>query len=255
MRHFQTYLLYDTVDCPAPTPPPFMSGRDGWRSTCLVRETTSLLREGQKRVATPERLAVLQLASSWEKRRLGRQQQVLSDIARRCREQEVTDLSSRITGKRQGRDGETQKGDLSSPRGSHRKMAATRPDGHMSDSSPSDENPCNIDIIDKKLEKSYKFFPARKIIRLPGRLRLHQDGSTSTRSLPTMCVTSFQGARFSERGTTRSFPFFPHTSMLNSQTHGYRDQRQSTWTVWTPCSARCLLPSVSVRNLSAVRTT
>lgn len=87
MRHFQTYLLYDTEDCPAPTPPPFMSGRDGWRSTCLLRETTSLLREGQKRVATPERLAVLQLASSWEKRRLGRQQQVLSDIARRCREQ------------------------------------------------------------------------------------------------------------------------------------------------------------------------
>lgn len=65
--------------------------------------------------------------------------------------QEVTDLSSRITGKRQGRDGETQKGDSSSPSGSHRKMAATRSDGHMSDSSPSDENPCNIDIIDKKV--------------------------------------------------------------------------------------------------------
>lgn len=60
---------------------------------------------------TPERVAVMELSASFERRRLGKHQQILSDISQRCREQEVSDLSSHLSAKvnlnkfeRQGRE-------------------------------------------------------------------------------------------------------------------------------------------------------
>ena len=52
-----------------------------------------------RRLPTPDKLRILEMADSFGKHRLRKQQQLLSEIAQRCREQEVADLSSAITKK------------------------------------------------------------------------------------------------------------------------------------------------------------
>ena len=72
---------------------------DNWQTVQLLKETSSC-RDGRQRVTIPDRNAIMRLACSHEKRAsLGRKQQLLLDIARRCREQDVATLSSTITKK------------------------------------------------------------------------------------------------------------------------------------------------------------
>ena len=52
-----------------------------------------------RRLPTPDKLRILEMADSFAKHRLRKQQQLLSEIAQRCREQEVSDLSSAISKK------------------------------------------------------------------------------------------------------------------------------------------------------------
>ncbi|XP_006819658.1 uncharacterized protein LOC102809096 [Saccoglossus kowalevskii] len=49
------------------------------------------------RFSDEEKNVVFGLSGSFSRRRLGKQQQVLQDIAKRCREQEIADMSSRMT--------------------------------------------------------------------------------------------------------------------------------------------------------------
>ncbi|KAH9505658.1 hypothetical protein Btru_056210 [Bulinus truncatus] len=65
----------------------------------MLRQTNQLVKEKGLRVATPDRTAILELASNFEKRKLGKQQQILTDITKRCREQEIQDLSFKLTTK------------------------------------------------------------------------------------------------------------------------------------------------------------
>lgn len=52
-----------------------------------------------RRLPTPDKVRILEMADSFNKHRLRKQQQLLSEIAQRCREQEVADMSSEITRK------------------------------------------------------------------------------------------------------------------------------------------------------------
>jgi hypothetical protein len=89
MRLFQQQLV--TVSNPAPTipevPPPYVTDEEEEKNLSLLRESTTFLREGKQRLPTPDRAAILELSSSFEKRRLGKQQQILCEMAQRCREQ------------------------------------------------------------------------------------------------------------------------------------------------------------------------
>ena len=90
MRLFQQQLVYSAFDNPTPAPPPpppFLTDEEEEKSLSLLRESTTHLREGRQRLPTPDRVAIMELSSSFEKRRLGKQQQILSEITQRCREQ------------------------------------------------------------------------------------------------------------------------------------------------------------------------
>ena len=61
---------------------------------------TAYIRDGKQRLPTPEKHAVFKLVAKEEsKKRLGKQQQLLTEIARRCREQEVLEMSGNLTRK------------------------------------------------------------------------------------------------------------------------------------------------------------
>lgn len=61
---------------------------------------SAYVRDGRHRLPTANRKRVMALAMCAEdKHRLGKQQQLLTDIARRCREQEVSDLSGVLSRK------------------------------------------------------------------------------------------------------------------------------------------------------------
>lgn len=109
----------------------------------------------------------MELSASFERRRLGKHQQILSDISQRCREQEVSDLSSQLSAKmklqrfdRQGREvtfySTTFMGNKN--RGN-------------STFAENDETPrTQVDLVTitatkPQLEKSYKHFPVRKIMK------------------------------------------------------------------------------------------
>ena len=56
---------------------------------CLP-QNTAYCRDGKRRLPTPDRHAIIDLATSFDKHRLRKHQQMLQDIAWRCREQEVS---------------------------------------------------------------------------------------------------------------------------------------------------------------------
>ena len=62
-------------------------------------QSTLYCRDGKQRLPTPDKNAVIALQSSLQKHRLRREQQLLFDIAQRCREQDVFDLSGGLTAK------------------------------------------------------------------------------------------------------------------------------------------------------------
>ena len=107
----------------------------------------------------------MELSSSFERRRLGKHQQILSDISQRCREQEVSDLSSQLSAKvslrkfeRQGREvtfySTTFMGNKHRQNGNFDNVDSPRQQIDM------------VTISSKpSLEKSYKHFPARRIMK------------------------------------------------------------------------------------------
>lgn len=89
---FQTTVYFDEND----TPPSFLD-KEAIKGYTLIQATKKLYRNGMERVPTPEKTAILELSKSFEKKRLGKQQQILCDMAQRCREQEISDLSRGMT--------------------------------------------------------------------------------------------------------------------------------------------------------------
>ncbi|KAK7107695.1 uncharacterized protein [Littorina saxatilis] len=177
MRLFQQQTVYNTVDNTEqapPPPPPFLTDEKEEESLCLLRESTTHLREGSQRLPTPDRVAIMELSSSFKKRRLGKQQQILSEITQRCREQEVTDLSSKISNKVNLKKTDHE-GHDSPP--FHRTTRRKRSKGSLSTGDLRD-----LEALEGKVnfEKTYKFFPARKIMRQPSRLQLFQTAVTKS---------------------------------------------------------------------------
>ncbi|KAK6170153.1 hypothetical protein SNE40_018618 [Patella caerulea] len=129
--------------------PPFLRSNTGFREVNLLH-TTNYCRDGKQRLPTPDKMAIMELSNSFQKRRLGKQQRILSDITRRCREQDVTDLSSVLSSKctLKGQDKEEQPIENTKS-----KLILTK----RPSSDPSSQN--------SRVEASYKSFPVRKIIK------------------------------------------------------------------------------------------
>ena len=77
---------------------PVDSGQPMFRDPDLERDYQLLAgaayaKDGKKRLPTPDKDKIIALSCSYGKKRLGRQQPLLQHIAHRCREQEVTELS------------------------------------------------------------------------------------------------------------------------------------------------------------------
>lgn len=87
MRLFQPQASHSNYGNLPSLLPHFMKDQGEEGDLVLLRESTLLMRDRGKRLPTPKRAAVMGLLSSYDKRRLGKQQQVLSDISQRCREQ------------------------------------------------------------------------------------------------------------------------------------------------------------------------
>ena len=109
----------------------------------------------------------MELSASFERRRLGKHQQILSDISQRCREQEVSDLSSHLSAKvdlkrleRQGREltfyTTTFMGNKN--RGNNNFVESIEtPRTHV--------DLVTINHGKPNIEKGYKHFPIRKIMK------------------------------------------------------------------------------------------
>lgn len=163
MRLFQAQVSMEDFE----PPPPFL--KDPTRDN--LKHITQF-RDGRHRVATPEKVAIMELSTSFEKRRLGKQQQILSEMNQRCREQEVADLSSKLSNKCV----------LESERGAGARsreityysttfmMQKPKISADDSDCATKCDSPATTPL--PFFEKTYKHFPARKIIKHQGKFEL-----------------------------------------------------------------------------------
>lgn len=63
----------------------------------FVHNMKTVYRDETERVKSADKSAILKLAASVDKKKLGKRQQILFDMKQRCRTQEITDLSRRIS--------------------------------------------------------------------------------------------------------------------------------------------------------------
>lgn len=204
--------------------PPFLADKEMDSRLNLLRETTQVIKEGKHRLPTPEKTAIMRLSNSFEKRRLGKQQQILTEMTQRCREQEVTDLSSKITAKC----------DLKShDKGAHANpfySTTTRvgkgrlPADFALDGSPemglgNSRSPTGSQR--HNAEKAYKFFPARHIIRQQTKI----SSTSPSILLPKMMATSQTGNSTANMDSHRSPRFFSR-SFQNLDTIGLDSPRR-----------------------------
>lgn len=163
MRLFQDQVSMEDFE----PPPPFL--KDPTRDN--LKHITQF-RDGRHRVATPEKVAIMELSTSFEKRRLGKQQQILTEMNQRCREQEVADLSSKLSNKcvlesERGAVGRSREITYYSTTFMMHKPKTVAEELDMSNKT---ESPSTTPL--PFFEKTYKHFPARKIIKHQGKFEL-----------------------------------------------------------------------------------
>lgn len=163
MRLFQDQVSMEDFE----PPPPFL--KDPTRDN--LKHITQF-RDGRHRVATPEKVAIMELSTSFEKRRLGKQQQILTEMNQRCREQEVADLSSKLSNKcvlesERGAVGRSREITYYSTTFMMHKPKTVTEELDMSNKT---ESPSTTPL--PFFEKTYKHFPARKIIKHQGKFEL-----------------------------------------------------------------------------------
>ncbi|GFN77914.1 hypothetical protein PoB_000442000 [Plakobranchus ocellatus] len=166
--------------------PPFLADKEMDSRLSLLRETTQVIKEGKQRLPTPEKTAIMRLSNSFEKRRLGKQQQILTEMTQRCREQEVTDLSAKITAKCDLKVHD--KGAHANPFYSTTTRAGK---GRLASDFALDNSPeigygSKSPTIARKhnTEKAYKSFPARHIMRQQTKINPIMPNVTLPRVLP-----------------------------------------------------------------------
>ena len=109
-------------------------------------------------------VAVMELSSSFERRRLGKHQQILTDISQRCREQEVSDLSNQLSAKVSLRKFERLGKEVTFYSTTFMGNKLRQNNVENIDSPGSQIGMVTISSK-PNLEKSYKHFPARRIMR------------------------------------------------------------------------------------------
>lgn len=160
MRLFQSQICFEDFN----PPPPFL--KDPTKEN--LKSITHHHRDEKQRLPTPEKMAIMELSGSFEKRRLGKQQQILTDMTQRCREQEVADLSSKLTNKCTLLSAEKRGKEVTfyATTFSHKRQmyggAGFLEDG-ISMTNPTALSPKTAYV------KNYQHFPARKIIKQPGK--------------------------------------------------------------------------------------
>ncbi|KAK3605181.1 hypothetical protein CHS0354_012988 [Potamilus streckersoni] len=160
MRLFQSQVVMEDLE----PPPPFSIEREATRSMPVF---LSQFRDGKTRLPTPEKVAIMELSSSFEKRRLGKHQQILTDITQRCREQEVNDLCLKLSSKVNlaitEKVGKEVTFYSTTFMGSKQRTAVIFPNviGDM----PRKHNESMHSSLRSVYERTYKHFPARRIIR------------------------------------------------------------------------------------------
>ncbi|XP_021344831.1 uncharacterized protein LOC110444797 [Mizuhopecten yessoensis] len=157
--------------------PPFLT--DPTRDNLKTMGYTSTYRDHKLRLPTPEKVAIMELSNSFERRRLGKQQQMLTDMNQRCREQEVTDLSNKLTEKcclldsenRKAREVEFYRTNFMTRRqktyhGFPDEESLDHSDSNSPSQSPGSRSPHQV------FDKGYKHFPARKVMKHQSRFDL-----------------------------------------------------------------------------------
>ncbi|KAL4233596.1 hypothetical protein ACF0H5_008277 [Mactra antiquata] len=158
MRLFQAQNVYGDLSSPPP-PPHFSIDREATR---IMPVYLNQYRDG-RRLPTPEKVAVMELSNSFERRRLGKHQRILSDISERCRAQEINDLSNKLSAKMNIMKLQKPTKDMT--------FYSTTFMGPQQRKSPDfgqapDEEIAIEDEHSRPLfEKNYKQFPARRIMR------------------------------------------------------------------------------------------
>ncbi|GFS13287.1 hypothetical protein ElyMa_004880600 [Elysia marginata] len=249
--HPQTLGAEDAVT------PPFLADKEMDSRLNLLRETTQVIKEGKNRLPTPEKTAIMRLSNSFEKRRLGKQQQILTEMTQRCREQEVTDLSSKITAKC----------DLKS----HDKGAHANPfystttrvgKGRLPTDFALDGSP-EIGLGNSKSQngsprhnsdKAYKFFPARHIIRQQTKLNPVTPNTILPKMTAAAARTQAGNSTVNNLDSFRSPRYFSH-SFQNLETVGLDSPRRATRhlnTTYPPQTSREHLAPLVLPRLSMV---
>lgn len=159
MRLFQAQNIYGDITSPPP-PPHFSIDREVTR---VMPVYLNQYRDG-RRLPTPEKVAVMELANSFERRRLGKHQRILNDISDRCRAQEINDLSNKLSAKKNiyKVDKPTKEMTFYSTTfmGSQPRKLAPDSIENISPTALQEE-----DSSRPLFEKNYKQFPARRIMR------------------------------------------------------------------------------------------
>ncbi|XP_041354319.1 uncharacterized protein LOC121372122 [Gigantopelta aegis] len=140
------------------TSPRFLREKNLSRGLTLL-QTTQQYRDRKQRLSTPDKMAILDMSLGFNKRRLGKQQQLLADIALRCREQEVFDMSSGISAKvnlHKNRNPQLLAGYNRNTKGS---LSQRDPISVIREYMTVGQN------FRVKNQRGYQFFPARKIIK------------------------------------------------------------------------------------------
>lgn len=158
MRLFQSHTLLEAAIEPAPS---FL--RDPTREHL---KTLVHYRDTKNRLPTPDKVAIMELSHSFEKRRLGKQQQILSEMNQRCREQEVSDMSSQLTAKCNISPSENRSKELTFYTTFMNKRQRTYV-GAVDIPDPRSFSPTSSS--QGIYEKTYKHFPARRVIKNTGK--------------------------------------------------------------------------------------
>ena len=144
-------------------------------------------KDGNRRLPTADKDKIMALSCSYERKRLGTQQPLLQNIAHRCREQEVTDLSGSSVKKcKLEKQGKKEISSYGTNSMKSRNMSGTSTlDGRMGSSNLSDSSETSVRPM---LERSYTFFPHRRVLKSPDK----QYGNPNGIYLPNVSAGLFR---------------------------------------------------------------
>ena len=180
MRLFQSRGSFGETSSPPP-PPPFSIEREVTRVMPVYLNQYS---DG-RRLPTPEKVAVMELSNSFERRRLGKHQRILNEISERCRVQEINDLSNKLSAKMKLQHLGKQEREMTfyatTFMGRHKNKNKRRTGLRMGAEGQ--------EILEggkpKIFEKNYKEFPARRIMRQQTKFEFLRQSTMLPKLTPT----------------------------------------------------------------------